>query len=84
MSANPHFEQSLAALNLASEAIVTQDAALVAIQTQATLALAYEQRTANLIGVFRNLATHELDTYLGRTVNGEKLAAQIKERLDLA
>lgn len=48
-------------------------------QAEATLALAYEQRTANLLALFA-----QIDTYLGSDMkDGQELAAQIRERLDL-
>lgn len=49
----------------------------------ATMAVAYEQRTANLIAVFGQLCDGDSDTYLGNIFNGKSLAKQIKERLDI-
>ena len=53
----------------------------------ATLALAYEQRTANLIAAFDQLGDGDGASYLGEALgvgNGKKLAEAILERLDLA
>jgi hypothetical protein len=53
-------------------------------QIQATLALAYEQRTANLIAAFGQLNLGEDDvTFLGERIDGYELAKQIQERLGL-
>lgn len=51
---------------------------------QATLALAYEQQTANLIAAFGLLVDEDGDTFLGERIDGYELAKQIKGRLDLA
>lgn len=52
-------------------------------QTQATLALAYEQRTANLIAAFGNMMDGDSDTFLGERIDGYELAKEITERLGL-
>jgi len=61
----------------------TNIAAALDAQAEATLALAYEQRTANLIAAFADLGAEDV-TYLGLLVDGRKLAQKIVERLDLA
>ena len=50
---------------------------------QATMALAYEQRTANLIAAFGNMMDGETDTFLGERIDGYELAKQIQNRLGL-
>ena len=51
-------------------------------QTEATLALAYEQRTANLIAAFAQLGSYdEGETLLGERMDGLELANEIRERL---
>lgn len=50
----------------------------------ATLALAYEQRTANLIAAFGQLMDGDGETFLGKRIDGYELAKQIQERLDVA
>jgi len=61
----------------------TNIAAALDAQTEATLALAYEQRTANLIAAFGNMMDGEIDTFLGERVDGYELAKQIQQRLGL-
>lgn len=56
---------------------------LLIAQTEATLALAYEQRTANLIAVFGNMMDGESDTFLGERIDGYELAKEITGRLGL-
>lgn len=53
MSQNPHFKQTLDAITVMYEGTgsPTEAMALTAVQAQATLALAYEQRTTNLIAL---------------------------------
>lgn len=58
----------------------TNIAAALDAQTEATLALVYEQRTANLISAFAHLREHEGITMLG---DAYPLFNQIKERLDI-
>lgn len=58
----------------------TNLAAAIDAQTEATLALAYEQRTANLISAFAHLREHDGITMLG---DAYPLFNQIKERLDI-
>lgn len=52
-------------------------------QIEATLALAYEQRTANLIAAFGQLVDEEGETFLGERIDGYALAKEITQRLDL-
>jgi hypothetical protein len=52
-------------------------------QAQATLALAYEQRTANLLAAFAQLTDDGFTTILGESMSGNTLAAEITERLGL-
>lgn len=49
----------------------------------ATMALAYEQRAANLIAAFGQLLDGDSETFLGERIDGYELAKQIKERLGL-
>lgn len=49
----------------------------------ATLALAYEQRTANLIAAFGNMMEDDTDTFLGERLDGYELAKAIQSRLGL-
>jgi len=51
--------------------------------TEATLAVAFEQRTANLIAVFGNMMDGEVDTFLGERIDGYELAKTIQARLGL-
>ena len=49
---------------------------------QSNLAIAYEQRTANLLAAFGLLGNHEEgETLLGERMDGLELAKEIKERL---
>jgi hypothetical protein len=83
---NPHAQSVLSALN-AAEVMVARgevyprDAAKLAINAQAMLALAYEQRTANMIAAFGNLIDGESDTFLGERIDGYKLATTIRDRI---
>lgn len=61
----------------------TNIAAALDAQAEATLALVYEQRTANLIAVFGNMMDGEVDTFLGERIDGYELAKQIQERMGL-
>ncbi|MDR6794833.1 hypothetical protein J2W89_004015 [Pseudarthrobacter oxydans] len=79
-------------MDAASELIATSESAtylaqqntLVAIAgTQATLALAYEQRTANLLATFGFLMDGDVDTFLGQRIDGYELAKDIQKRLAL-
>lgn len=45
-------------------------------------AIAYEQRTANLIAAFAQLNEGEDESLLGERMDGLELAKEIKERLD--
>ena len=67
------FEGSTDATNLA---------AILDAQVEATLALVYEQRTANLIAAFSQLNSGEDESLLGERMDGLELAKEIKERLD--
>lgn len=49
----------------------------------ATMALAHEHRTANLIATFGQLLDGDSNTFLGERIDGYELAKQIKERLEL-
>ena len=66
----------------------TEGMALTAVQAQATLALAYEQRTANLIALWSNPETSLMDLSSGRQrvagigmKNADEFLLQILERL---
>ena len=65
----------------------TNIAAALDAQTEATLALAYEQRTANLIALYdmteANCVGMSTAAPMSRE-NWDSIAQQIKERLDLA
>jgi len=75
---NAHLERAISRLHNGTTNEVTR------AQAEATLALAYEQRTANLIAAFGQLITDDdTVTFLGERVDGLELAKQIKERLDL-
>jgi hypothetical protein len=51
---------------------------------EATLALAFEQRTANLIAAFGQLNyDSEEESFLGERLDGYEIAKQIQERLGL-
>jgi hypothetical protein len=63
---NPHFTQTITALELASEMLPgSQGVALAAIQAQATLALAYEMRTQNLIASLQPIKGMDDDSTYG-------------------
>ncbi|MGP5071684.1 hypothetical protein ACTXI0_04670 [Arthrobacter rhombi] len=53
--------------------------------TEATLAVAYEQRTANLIAAFNAsvAADEEIETFIGERIDTFELAQQIVNRLGL-
>ena len=82
---NPHFAwaaDTLESLEQAEGTYLNPDEhALQTASVEATLALAYEQRTANLIAVFGNMMDGEVDTFLGERIDGYELAKQIQERL---
>lgn len=79
---NPHFDQTIEALDMAAKLVpASAEVAYLAIQTQATLALAYEQRTANLLALFNSLQDGETETFLGERIDGYDLARSIKARL---
>jgi len=88
---NPHFKQTIDGLNAMHEVgQVTEAMSLGAIQAQATLALAYEQRTANLIALWSNpeITLWDVKTGRQRTTNiglevMDQLRAEIFERLEL-
>lgn len=68
----------------------TQIAAIIDAQVEATLALAYEQRTANLIALWSNPQSRQEDmngnpmTYSINSDTPGKIIEQILERLGLA
>jgi hypothetical protein len=87
MSVNTHHENAREALGYIESArdsyVDPTTQALMTAQTEATLALAYEQRTANLLAAFGLLGNHdEGETLLGERMDGLELAKEIKERLD--
>lgn len=53
-------------------------------QAEATLALAYEQRTANMIAAFGQLIDGDTETFLGERINGYNLAQEIADRITVA
>jgi hypothetical protein len=66
---NPHFTQVINALNILNETSHPSEAmALAAVQAQATLALAYEMRTANLIAMW----SHPHSSLEGAHANHER------------
>ncbi|NWL34468.1 hypothetical protein [Paenarthrobacter nitroguajacolicus] len=68
---NPHFERATKRLHDGTNNEV------VRAQAEATLALAYEQRTANLIALFS-------EGFAGRGIDYAGLETQIRERLGLS
>jgi hypothetical protein len=86
MSENQHYEYATAAFSSANARASAEfnAEARADAQIQATLAIAYEQRTANLIAAFGHLNIGEDDvTFLGERIDGYELAKQIQERLNL-
>jgi hypothetical protein len=85
MSENQHYEYATAAFSSANARASAEfnSEARADSQIQATLALAYEQRTANLIAAFGQLVDEDGDTFLGERIDGYALAMQIQERLGL-
>ena len=83
MSENQHYEYATAAFSSANARASAEfnAEARADAQIQATLALAYEQRTANLIALWTDPKTQG-DEMSG--INYGTLADQIKERLGLA
>lgn len=72
LEGNPHFKD-----------VTAMDAAEIqAVHVSATLALVYEQRTANLIAIYTELTEHN-NNYLNHFVNRDEIAIQIKDRLGL-
>jgi hypothetical protein len=77
MSDNEQFTRAKSRLHNGTTNEVTR------AQAEATLALAYEQRTANLLTAFGLLGNHEEgETLLGERMDGLELAKEIKARLD--
>ncbi|WNM64584.1 hypothetical protein SEA_MIDNIGHTRAIN_97 [Arthrobacter phage MidnightRain] len=74
---NQHFDRAKSRLHNGTTNEVAR------AQAEATLALAHEQRTANLIAAFGQLVDEDGDTFLGERIDGYELAKQIKERLDI-
>lgn len=80
-SGNPHSNQ---AEKYIKEAYYADDMGVREIAkatAEATLALAYEQRTANMIAAFAQLVDDESVTFLGERFDGYELAREIKARL---
>ncbi|UVF61050.1 hypothetical protein SEA_SAKAI_87 [Arthrobacter phage Sakai] len=83
MSSNEHYETAARLLSFESDPhggsyIDPNTHNLLSAQAEASLALAHEQRTANLIAVFGHG-----DKFLGERTDGYRLAKQIRERLDI-
>lgn len=84
---NVHHECAIAGLIAADDMRAegrfepSSDNALAIVQIQATLALAYEQRTANMLAAFGQLMDGESETFLGERVDGYALAGAIKARI---
>jgi len=88
MTSNPHFEYATAAFGSANAEAEPEfnEAVRADALIQATLALAYEQRTANLIAMYNmteaNCEGMSTAAPMSRE-NWDSIAKQIKERLDL-
>ncbi|WP_115790024.1 hypothetical protein [Arthrobacter silvisoli] len=85
MIRNTHIEEALDNIRGAEEVHghEPEDRMVLAqiAQTQATLALAHEQRTANMIAAFTAMEDSQGATFLGDQLSGAKLANLIVERL---
>ena len=78
MQGNQHYDRAKSRLHNGTASEVTR------AQAEATLALAFEQRTANLIAAFGQLNyDSEEESFLGERLDGYELAKQIQERLGL-
>lgn len=83
---NKHYDNAMKIIETAGENFIqyegwTETTAMMATvdaNTQATLALAYEQRTANLIALFDH--TQYVAAFYG---DHDKIAAEVRERLGL-
>lgn len=94
MHGNPHYDEAQSqsvhadtdvSANWATNTGEYKADMLAAAQIEATLALAFEQRTANLIAAFGQLNYDaEEESFLGERLDGYEIAKQIQERLGLA
>ena len=89
MSGNPHIPDALMQLRQATAGSINAahaSAILAAAQTNATLALAYETRTANLITLFHGMGDTRqefMDATAIEFSDWDRLAQQIASRLGL-
>ena len=80
---NAHHEGAIAGLIQAADSSgeITETVAMAAVQTQAILAMAYEQHTANLIALAE---LKRKDRTSGATAASTEIIMIIEQRLDLA
>ena len=81
MSRNTHAEKAtelVIAANIGGSHLDPDTVALMSAQSEATQAVAYEQRTANLIAMYADGASGPVPG-----IDYEALLNQIKERLDI-